>query len=73
MMMPFGNMCAYFKLPDWVNFGSDHEEKDHDPPDVKALKVSTVKCVLCCIFPPLPSHILILTIFESTEVPEWRQ
>ena len=45
MMMPFGNMCAYFKLPDWVtNFGSDLEEKDHDPPDVKALKVSTAKC-----------------------------
>ena len=58
MMMPFGNMCAYFKLPDWVtNFGSDLEEKDHDPPDVKALKVSTVKCV--CVV----SFLLLLIIF----------
>mmetsp|Transcript_20625 Transcript_20625/g.44801 ORF Transcript_20625/g.44801 Transcript_20625/m.44801 type:complete len:644 (+) Transcript_20625:229-2160(+) len=39
MMMPFGNMTAYFKLPDWVDdFDNIPEEKDDDPSEVKALK-----------------------------------
>lgn len=41
-MMPFGNITAYFTLPDWVaingGFNNIPIEKDYDPPDVKALK-----------------------------------
>ena len=34
---------AYFKLPDWVdNWNDIPEEKDDDPPEVKALKVSSL-------------------------------
>lgn len=68
-------MCAYFKLPRWLtNFGTDIVEKDHDPPDVKALKVSTAKCVFVHLSSSSSSqHVLILTILESTEVPAGRQ
>ena len=39
LMMPFGNMTAYFKLPDWFDDWSNiPEEKEDDPEDVKALK-----------------------------------
>lgn len=39
MMFPFGNMTAYFKLPDWFDdWDNIPEEKEDDPPDVKALK-----------------------------------
>jgi len=41
MMFPFGNMTAYFKLPDWFDdWDNIPEEKEDDPPDVKALKVN---------------------------------
>jgi hypothetical protein len=35
LMLPFGNITAYFALPDWVDCP---EEKVDDPADVKALK-----------------------------------
>ncbi|KAL7541820.1 hypothetical protein ACHAXR_012554 [Thalassiosira sp. AJA248-18] len=39
LMMPFGNMTAYFKLPDWMDdWNNIPEEKGDDPPDIKALK-----------------------------------
>lgn len=39
LMTPFGNICAYFKLPDWVdNVTNVPAEKNEDPPDVVALK-----------------------------------
>lgn len=42
MMLPFGNLTVYFKLPDWFDdWDTVPEEKEDDPPDVKALKVRT--------------------------------
>jgi len=39
MMMPFGNMNAYFQLPSWVDsLDNIPPEKEDDPNDVKALK-----------------------------------
>jgi len=39
LMLPFGNMTAYFQLPEWVeDWNNIPEEKDDDPPDIKALK-----------------------------------
>jgi len=41
MMMPHGNMTTYLKLPDWVDdWNNIPEEKEDDPIEVKALKVS---------------------------------
>ena len=39
LMLPFGNITAYFALPDWVDSLSNiPEEEVDDPADVKALK-----------------------------------
>ncbi|KAL7498394.1 hypothetical protein ACHAWT_006228 [Skeletonema menzelii] len=39
MMMPRGNLAAYLQMPDWFDdWDNIPEEKDDDPPDVKAFK-----------------------------------
>lgn len=39
MMLPFGNMTAYFQLPDWVDdLNNIPKETDEDASEVKALK-----------------------------------
>lgn len=38
IMLPFGNLTVYFKLPKWFDDDNIPPEMDDDPPDVKALK-----------------------------------
>merc|ERR1719393_647724 len=39
LMMPFGNMTVYFKMPKWVEDWSNlPDEAEDDPPDIRALK-----------------------------------
>jgi hypothetical protein len=43
ILTPYGNICIYFKLPDWVkDFKESLVEEEDDPSDVIALKVSVV-------------------------------
>ena len=54
-MLPFGNLTVYFSFPEWFDDwkGSWREEKEDDPPDVKALKVRCsflFRCSSLCCF-----------------------
>jgi len=43
MLLPFGNITVYFRLPEWFDdWNNIPEENDDDSPDVKAMKVSSL-------------------------------